>query len=146
PLAGIIKGASLNTIMLLYSASLVLFHLIFFLLTLVTDKTGKLAIAILLCNVLIVTKTFFWPFSELTMGISLLLFYFSVLFFFKEKRILQIAMSILLLPVIVFAHPLVILPFSFLLLFFYIKKETTKQTCFMIAALFVTMLILKFTV
>ena len=125
PLTAAHLGKGIDTIILLYSMSFVLFHLVFYTLTGLVFKRYDLAIAILICNLLFVTDTFYYTPSSLPQGISFVLFYAAFLGWAHLHygatlfRGLSLVVSVLLpLVIIIFFHPMMVFVFAYLLLFF----------------------------
>ncbi len=107
PLAASKLNLSLTTIAFFYSEGFVLFNFICFLLILLVFRNNKLALALLLFNILMTTHSFYWIQCELMQGIA-----FGFVFLAYTEAIYQKEQ----LP----SHSLIFLPvFMFFLIFFY---------------------------
>jgi hypothetical protein len=87
------------------------------------------ALGILLINTILVTDIFYWPISELPLGLALLL---TIMAFLEGKTIKHLnPLHFLLLAVFVFtlafAHPLMMFPASFGLLFLFFSTKERSQ-------------------
>jgi len=123
PLVGVWTGASLKTVLLLYSVSIVLFHWVFFSICLHVLKDKKAALAILLFNILLVGDSFYWMQNELLQAITLMFVLWS--FWLRRKgwgSKLDWALSLLLAATVIYYHPLVFFPLAFVWVFFWLKK------------------------
>jgi hypothetical protein len=123
-LVGHKMGFSLSNIALFFSTSFVILPLLVFLYISYIRKNLKVSIAYLLFVTLITTHTFYWVQSELIQGIAFL-FLFIVLFddAIHQENIYPFFLlsSNVLLIIVCFAHPLIIIPFCFFILFYVLK-------------------------
>ncbi len=108
-------GLSLDAVLRLYSVVFILYYLAVFLLCAYWFKNEHVALVVVLLFVLLASRTFYWAQSELPQGLAaLLLFYAGV----SRQAPLQRRFSTLalatLVPVFIFGHPLIILPFLFI--------------------------------
>lgn len=109
----------IETIAMVYSVSYIVYWFAGYLLCGLVFKNHKMGVALLLCHILITTHTFFWIVSEILQGITLLV---VVLAYLDGKRWADIAVAKKLLIgvviiTLVFAHPLMVFPFCYALLF-----------------------------
>jgi hypothetical protein len=144
PLLGVWTGASLATVLLLYSVAIVLFHWCAFSICLHILKDQKAALAILLFNVLLVGDSFYWMQNELLQAVALLFVLWSVwlrrghwTFFTRWDWTL----SLLLATTVAYYHPLIFFPLAFCWSFFWLKSYSaaaplSKQMLLGIAVLF----------
>lgn len=116
PLTGVWAGASLETVLLLYSVSIVLFHWILYSVCLHGLKDRKAALAILLFNVMLVGDAFYWMQNELLQAVSLMFVWWS-LWLRRVNRGKSVfwewLLSLLLATTVIYYHPLVFFPLAF---------------------------------
>ncbi|TVR80856.1 MAG: hypothetical protein EA409_07300 [Saprospirales bacterium] len=139
PIAGIHLGLSLNSLMLLYSLAFPIVYLIVFFLLYELLKMRLLAIAFFLSQVFMVSDTFFWVQSELPQGLAVMFLFFGLLLKKGSNPIHQKfrnAMAMMLLIVLVFAHPLIVFPVVFLGIYFSFHKGTGSKLGLYSAAFF----------
>lgn len=140
PLASVWVGASLKTVLLLYSVSIVLFHWVLFSICLYVLKDKKAALAILLFNVLFVGDSFYWMQNELLQAVSLMFVLWSLWLRrgdWGRFNGLDWALSALLATTVAYYHPLVFFPLAFMWCWFWLKKELpTRRFLIGAAALF----------
>lgn len=140
PLFGVWAGASLKTVLLLYSISIVLFHWFAFGICLHVLKDKKAALAILLFNILLVGDSFYWMQNELLQAITLMFVLWS-LWLRRGDWVnfskLDWALSLFLATTVAYYHPLVFFPLAFTWLFFWLKKDLlTRRFLIGVAAVF----------
>ena len=141
PLAGVWAGASLSTVLLLYSVSIVLFHWVLFGVCLYVLKDKKAAAAILLFNVLLVGDSFYWMQNELLQAIALMFVLWSIWMRRGDwRRFTSVdwGLSVLLATTVAYYHPLVFFPLAFLWCWTWLhpERQMTRQTLWLIALLF----------
>ena len=129
PLTALRWHASLRCILLLYSLNSILIPVTCALLSLHWFKESRTAWSIFLFYTLMSTWLFYYPVSEYQMGLCLLLFYNGAYNYYssagRSGTPAFLALSLLLIPVVIFSHPLAMPVFiSWLLL----KKITDKYT------------------
>ncbi|OJW82945.1 MAG: hypothetical protein BGO69_02605 [Bacteroidetes bacterium 46-16] len=119
---------SLNSIILLASLNRELFCFACYLLCGAVLRNYKMALVLLLFNTLLVSETFYFQ-SELTQGIVLLITLFAFLDseYANKARLLKYLVSFALIIVIVFLHPLVVMPFVFMCAYFYLREQRIKN-------------------
>ncbi|UPL49211.1 hypothetical protein [Hymenobacter sublimis] len=108
-------GLPLDAVLRLYSVVFILYYLGVFLACAYWFRNEQVALVVALLYVLLASRTFYWAQSELPQGLAaLLLFYAGV----ARQTPLQLRFSTLalaaLVPVFIFGHPLIILPFLFI--------------------------------
>src|SRR5690606_7278288 len=117
PLGAIHLSLPLETVAILYSLSFPLFYAVCYgVCGAMRDYGMALSLLVYLC--LFTSHNFYWHLSELNLGTALL---FPLVTYFRlhpEKGWAPALVLILFLPVLVFAHPLVLFPFGFAWLFF----------------------------
>lgn len=138
PLIGVWAGGALKTVLLLYSVSVVLFHWAFFCVCFYLLKDRKVALAILLFNVLFIGDSFYWMQNELLQAITLMFVLWSLWLGRKGWGAkLDWALSLLLATTVIYYHPLVFFPLAFTWIFFWLKNDLlTRRFLLDAAALF----------
>ncbi len=140
PLTGVWAGASLKTVLLLYSISIMLFHWFAFGICLHFLKEKKAALAILLFNILLVGDSFYWMQNELLQAITLMFVLWSLWLRrgdWRQFPKLDWALSLFLATTAAYYHPLVFFPLAFVWIFFWLKNDLlTRQFLMGVAALF----------
>ena len=114
-LAALKAGWSLDAIMQLYSVSFIFYYLAVFALCAYWLRNEHVALVVPLLFMLLAARTFFWAQSELPQTLALLLLYYAGV---SRETPLQLRLGTLLLalliPVIIFGHPLALVPFVFI--------------------------------
>lgn len=113
---------SLKSICIAYSVSFPVLFLIGFLIIVYYFKNFKIGLIYLIYHHLIITHSFFWPLHELLQAISLLLVYLGYLESVSLSSSGKITFwigSTFTFFILVFAHPLVIIPIIFVFLWRY---------------------------
>ncbi len=137
---------SLDGVIMAYSAGFIIYYLICYLLCGLM-KEYRLGLAILLVNILFSTHTFYWMLSELTQGMALLAVLLAYMYSRKEQsnRIIPLIVLLVLMPVIAFAHMLIIVPLTFGLAFLYLqdKNRMSLKKALLIFGVYTACLIIK---
>lgn len=126
PLLASRLSLSLKWVLVAYSASYVLYQFACYLVTGSLLKNYRLALSLLFVNTLLITHVFFWNLSELLLGIGLIFPLLALIAESEQKkplvllRLLQ-ATGIFL---IAFSHPLIVFPFLFIIVFFWLSKNS----------------------
>jgi hypothetical protein len=132
PLIGSKLGLSLKTLLLLYSLSFVILYSSVFLVLTNLLKSWQYGLVMLLVSTLMVTHTFYWVQSEFPQGLAFLILYFGILHYtivedkLSIKTIWLLPLLCLLLFTLVFSHPLMLFPFSFLTFYFLLHSKQTR--------------------
>lgn len=141
PLAAIWAGASLSTVLLLYSVSIVLFHWGFYCICLYGLKDKKAALAILIFNLLFVSDSFYWMQNELLQAITLMFVLWAV--WMRRVDWMRLtrrdwAVVALLTATVAYYHPLVFFPLVFVWCWLWLhpRRLLSRQTLLLIAVLF----------
>lgn len=128
PLIAARMGASLQTAAVLYSMSFVIMYFIAFLILIYYFKNYWLALALLLCNTLMVRHSFYWIQCEMIQG--LVYTFLHIAFVYKhlidcqtKKR--HVIISIILQITALFTYPLLLflILFAYVILFFQFKNQ-----------------------
>lgn len=126
PVAAIKASLSLKWVLVAYSASFAIYHFICYVVCGSLFKNYKMALVLLLTHLVITTHTFFWGLSELLLGMSLMFPFFALLIHRANSKMNKILLWFLIfvgLITIVFSHPLVVIPFAFTWVYFFISKD-----------------------
>lgn len=139
PLLASKLSASLKGVLLGYSFGFWVCFFICYLLCGAVFRKYHYALGILLINTLLVTEIFYWPISELPLGLALLL---TIMAFLEDKSLKQLnTVHFFILAVftftLAFAHPLMMFPASFGLLFLYLgTTEKSRRSLYVAVAAF----------
>lgn len=120
PVAGVKLSLPLEAIMLMYSAGFVIYYTACYWVCGAVLKQYEIAIVLLLFNILLVTKTFFWMQAELPQGCAFMLVMFAMLKSTAFSRNDSVKL-VMLLPVILLAvsfHPIIWIPAFFVIGYF----------------------------
>jgi hypothetical protein len=125
PVLGIKLSLSLNTILLIFSASFIVYYFICYLLCGIVFKNYKVALALLIAQVLFSCHSFYWEESELPLGLA----YLSVCFAYisGQPKGKMKPLSIMLLTAAMlfgcFFHTLIAIPAMYVFAYFIFKKD-----------------------
>jgi hypothetical protein len=149
PLLASKLNISLNAILISYSVCFVIYYALCYYICGSILKNYRLALVLLVFNIAFVSDTFFWMLSELPQGIAFMLVLLSYLSSrLSEKATLGNILLVILgtIVVIIFFHPLMMFPYLFVLVFFFLNKPAFDKRIFLIALLsFVMAYVLKKT-
>jgi fumarate reductase subunit D len=136
PLAGFWSGASLQTIMLLYSSAFILFNGCCYLFIGFVQRDYRLALVLLCSQLFIAADSFYWIQSELPQGLAMLVISFALLgrVWKGGMQILWWLLLTLSLVTTAFCHPLLVFPFSFLVVFFWLDSQDYSRKNLVIAS------------
>jgi hypothetical protein len=132
PLFAARAGLPLNTVIWLYSMAFIIEPLLCVLILWFGVKNQKMGVAIVLFLTLLVSHTFYWVQSELLQAVILLLFFFGLLIKWMPLKAWHFLILFPLIPVIIFLHPLIFIPFLFLWIFTAISPSFKKNIGFYI--------------
>ncbi len=133
PLIGIYAGASLKSLMLLYSCGDVCYYYLLFLVAVYVVRSRTAAVSVLLLVCLAVKFSFYCPVTELLQGLVLLPFLYEALMQMKRFNYNLIPLLLLL---IIFSHPLLFILAGFVIIWFVIQQNEiffSKQHLFLIS-------------
>jgi hypothetical protein len=140
PLVGIYLHLSLETLKQLYSIGDVLYYFTLFLLILLYFKDSSNGLALILTLCISACFTFYCPVSELLQGLALLCLWNAMLYCnFPYKPLFIILVLFLLLT----AHPLMFIPVGFVLIRYLLSKNTFSGD-YLLMGFYLGITILKF--
>jgi hypothetical protein len=147
PFLAIKLSMPLQEVMLAYSMNIILFHLLCYIICgLLRDYLA--AIGLLLFSILFATHTFYFAISEMIQATALLFPFIALMrrYATTGSRYLP-AVLLLFIPIIAFAHPLMVFPVGFMLAFFWLDKDTpvSTPTALWIGGAYVAVLLFKTT-
>ncbi|WP_151086458.1 hypothetical protein [Hymenobacter baengnokdamensis] len=115
PLLGIWANASLDLLLRLFSSSFILYYLIVYLLSAYWLRNERAALLMPFSLVLIASRTFYWPQSELAQAMAILVLAHAGI---SRRTPLAFNFTTLVLALLIvtgiFGHPLAVFPFLFL--------------------------------
>ncbi len=142
-----IKGAlSLHFISVVFSLSFVLIQFCIFLILVFYFRNYYLATCLLLSQVLQIRHTFYWTGSEFMPGMAFLF----LLFAYMEKQTTsaftfrQIGMLFLLLMPVIFSHPVIVFPFLYIVVFFFLTQKEKRKLLIWLTLLFLILFTAKY--
>lgn len=147
PLIGSKLGWSLKVISITYSMSFVILPFLTFILIHLVLKNYRCAVAYILFVMLMTTHTFYWIQSELPQAISFLFILLALLdnVSNNDKELLPyfwVKVSTLSL-IVCFTHPLIIIPFSFIVLFYYFSYPGKRKIITSVGLIYFSFFIIK---
>lgn len=147
PLLGAYIGLSLRATAQLYSVSFVGFYLFCYIVCGLL-KQYKAGLVLLFIQLILVTDTFYWIQSELPQGLAVLIVLVALILSKTQQKtvkLIRFALIILTTVTVVFAHPLLLFPLLFCLLFFYVEKDLNiqKEALIFVAAIALASVIIK---
>jgi hypothetical protein len=140
---------SLHSIMYAYSVGFYIYYALCYIICGAILKNYRAALIIFLLNILIATDVFYWIQSELLQGLVLLPLLFAILEhkgWDKKLSIIKWLIITAIVVTIVFAHPLLIFPFSYYLIFIALLNEKiiSKRKLILTTILFVGAWLIKY--
>ncbi len=128
PLIGIKMEWPLRWVIFLYSLSFPLLFLFWYHLTVKWLKQPAIGLCIVLLFTLMVRDAFYWVPSELQQGLAFLLFWTAfVVQFFPFSRWWQWLIAFIGVICIAYYHPLTVIPFFFLWIFFWLSRPSFRR-------------------
>ncbi len=155
PLLGVQLGASLKTVLVLYSVSIVLWHWLLYAICRHGLGDQRMATAILLFVILLSGDCFYWMQNELLQGISLSFVLWSLWKRWAapaERRswwardFVRASVSLALAATVVYFHPLMVFPLGFTWCFWWLRAERPipRRWLIRIAGLFAVLFASKY--
>lgn len=147
PLIGIKLGASLPLIAVLYSSSFVLLSFISFLVILLWLENKRVSIAYLIYLLIMSTHIFYWPLSEMSQGFALLFILIAFIDNIVQKNDNNYSNSFwfstcLIVFIVSFSHPLAMIPFVFLTIFYLISYPNQWKLLVTIMGMFISFVLI----
>ncbi|MEN0006569.1 MAG: hypothetical protein AAF798_20620 [Bacteroidota bacterium] len=145
PLLAIKLELPISTILTLYSISFPLLYLFIFILIVHPLKNPRLGWALIFLFTLIIFDGFYWPSSEQQQGLAFLLLFFAVVLRFPALKGLFLWVGLVIgLLAIAYYHPLIFIPFYFLMVFFgWSQKNLQHRNFLLLGLLLFLILVLK---
>lgn len=148
PLVSSKIGLSLPNVMRFYSIGFVIYYFSVFFICAKVFKNYKFALVMLLFSVFMVTDTFYWIQSEFPQSLAFLILYFGFIHYSQQSYNLEnnywfVPVHTAMLIILVFFHPLILIPFLFLVGYFYLTKEISAQLLIKITITFFLLFLLK---
>lgn len=142
-------GLSLNVVMLSYSSIFILYYYICYVVCGGILKNYKWALVLLVSQLLFVTDTFYSMQSELPQGLAMMMVLFSCVssYDLNIKQIVPLLVIVVITVTVAFFHPLLVMPFLFIVLFLMLDKYAVRDLKLLIstATLFmITVLVKKY--
>jgi hypothetical protein len=119
----------LDTIIKVYSISFIAVYFAYFCIIHFVFKNEKYAVLYILCMLLFTSHTFFWIQSELPQGLYFMLFLFAFYDTYKAvffTKLIYVFLWLVGLVGLCLFHPIIILPFIYVLLFYLLKNTLDK--------------------
>lgn len=139
-------GLPLKTVAMAYSASYYAFYLGVFALIARGLKNERMALAFLLSHTLIMAHSFYFMVSELHQGLALLFLYLAAWENFAARGRTPryfLPLSLVAIPVVALAHPLMIFPFTFMTAFLLLTYPAQRRAGLGIGLLYLFVFALK---
>lgn len=129
PLLASKLSLSLSTVMLVYSAGVMLYYIVCYWLCGSVLKNYRMALALLFTQVLLLTHAFYWIQAELQQGLAFMMVVFAWLEKqeLKKMNAMNIVVSFALVTLVNFFHPLLIVPLVFAFIFFLVNGTTADK-------------------
>lgn len=138
---------SLQAIMVIYSCCFVFYYFLCYWLTGHVLKQYKLALVLLLSQVLFVTHTFYWIQSELPQGLAFMIVVIALMNTIRADSVQPLKLALLFAGIltVVFAHPLILFPFGFIVAYQMFNGKVIANNKILISAavFFVLIFIIK---
>ncbi|HNF48230.1 MAG TPA: hypothetical protein PLF48_02540 [Chitinophagales bacterium] len=146
PLFAIKCEQSLYVISAFYSFSFVLVQFCVFLVIVFYFKNYFLAACLLLLQVLQIRHTFYWTGSEFIPGVA---FLFLPIAYIEKRtssvsKIRHAVMLILFLLPVIFSHPVIVFPFLYIVVFFFLTQKGKRKSLIWLTLLFLLLFIAKY--
>lgn len=144
PVIGSKLGLSLKSILLLYSTGTMFYYFLCYFICGTVLKQYSYALVVLLFSILFATETFYWPYSELQQGCTMLLVMFALLNTSIHPAI-KYGVMLTLTITLTFIHPLIIFPASFLFIYLLLsgRGNISNKALLICFALFIITYVLK---
>ncbi len=150
PLLGVHTGASLSTVLLLYSMAIVLWHWMLYAICWHGLRDRRAAVAILMFVMLLSGDCFYWMQNELLQGISLSFVWWSLVANFPKvsdyRKVLAGLIIVLIAITVIYFHPLILFPLGFVWCFWWLHPDRPfrRRGLLGVAALFAAIFASKY--
>lgn len=145
PYIAIQAEMSLEVVLLSYSISFTLLYLGLYLLITRWLKNDYLGLLLVFLFTLTVFDGFYWATSEFQQGLAFTVFFIAfVLHFPTLDGVWTKVFAFLMVPTLVFYHPLIFVPFFFFVIFFLLRNnELRNRNIYLTIAFFIIVMVLK---
>jgi len=136
PLLGLRIGLPLDVVLRLYSLVFIGYYFAVFLISAYLFRNEHVAVAVALLYTLLISNTFYWAQSEFPQALAMLLLYYAGI-----SRLAPLPFDwrtlllLLLIPVSIYGHPLLLLPFLFLWGYDYLLNRRFTDWLYYLTAL-----------
>ncbi len=129
PLLGSKLSLSLSTVAMLYSAGFIVFYFLCYYICGAVLKNYQMALVLLLFNILFVSDTYYWMQSELPQGAAIMLMVLSYITNrdIKDMHPVGIAIAMTGTVAFAFAHPMLLFPLAYTMIFFFLKNNANPS-------------------
>jgi hypothetical protein len=139
----------LKDIILLYSVSFNLFYLVIASIIIFGFRNIGLAVLMAFYYTLFVSDTYFWTNNEIHQAMALMFLLFGIVFNFKRQYsfFIHLPLFLLLCFLSVFTHPIVVIVFPFIWVYFFLEKEKwpySKKETITLSVLMLTICAIKY--
>ncbi len=136
PLLALKLGLSMNAIMVSYSAGYILNYFFCYVICGSLLKQYRIALVVLLINLLFVTYTFYWPVSELPQGLLICMVVFALIW--GRSKPATWGLVVVALVALTFFHPMMFFAMAYTLVFFMLRKDINldRRVVYVVAAIF----------
>jgi hypothetical protein len=131
-------GIPLKWLALVYSTSFPIFFFACFLLIMVVYKNYKIGLLFILFHFVLPTHCIFWPLHEIFQGVSVLILFFAFYEYRAQEKNLNLSFWMLTIGcfiLIIFSHPLVIIPVAYLFVWTALTHKKWSRSDMMIILL-----------
>jgi hypothetical protein len=139
-------GASLRAVAIAYSLNFTLFPILLAIVSIQWFKRPYIGLAIVLQSLVMNVLLFYYPVSELQIGLAVLMFlhaFFDYVGDHPSKSYLFVGLSLVILPTLAFAHPMMLPSFAGWVLYRILRKEWNYRLLLITAAIFFIAIVVK---
>lgn len=131
-------GLSLKAVAISYSMGFIMVYLACYAICGSVLKQYGLALVVLLINVLFAAHSFYWPMTQVSQAMALSMVLLAMIRgrTLKELGVLRGVLSLMLLITIVFFHPLMMIAYAYIFLFFMLRRGESRSLLLWSALLF----------
>lgn len=131
PVIGVHLGWSLRSILIIYSASFYIFYLAAAIITGYVCRQHWLSILLVIYLTLFVSDVYYWPNNEVHQGVAWMVLFLGYYIYTVQRtqtNIIQHIVLFLLAFLSIFSHLIVVLPFTFLWLYYHIVQHIKLES------------------